>query len=339
MSHQFAIDYYRVSGEPLGRLRVAPDWEPALEAAVFEGMRRDLLPAVSHVPGAVVEPVWHRGLGAPYVESLQAKVALPTGDAFSLALPTAYLRPLAEGAAARLVGDGRLASGDSFRYLVCALDEQEHQIEPSDGIEIHEVVHALPLDEAPLAPRLVDSEIRGPATEGEMPVLVPARVLDQAIEMARGAGEVETAGILLGVLHRDRSQPEIFLEVTELVAAPHTLAGSHKVTFTADTWTAVDAAIGERADRVIMVGWMHSHICWCRGCPAERRARCSLSRPFFSADDVHLHRAVFGRAYQIALLVSDTIDAGLVVSLFGWRLGMVQERSLRLIHRSRSETS
>jgi hypothetical protein len=55
-----------------------------------------------------------------------------------------------------------------------------------------------------------------------------------------------------------------------------------------------------------------------------------MSRPFFSNTDIHMHRAVFPRAYQIALLVSDHGRESLEVSLFGWRHGSVVSRGFEV---------
>ena len=55
-----------------------------------------------------------------------------------------------------------------------------------------------------------------------------------------------------------------------------------------------------------------------------------MGRPFFSNTDIHMHRTVFPRAYQVALLVSDHGREALEVNLFGWRQGGVVARGFEI---------
>jgi hypothetical protein len=80
-----------------------------------------------------------------------------------------------------------------------------------------------------------------------------------------------------------------------------------------------------------MGGWWHYHPDFCRKCPEETRSQCAISRPFFSADDLQLHHAVFPRAFHVALLVSDHGEEAMDVSLFGWRHGMVVSRGFNVL--------
>ena len=147
------------------------------------------------------------------------------------------------------------------------------------------------------------------------------------------AGSAETGGILIGHLYKDASLPEIAVVVTAQIPARHTVSKTTKLTFTAETWTAVQAALDLRRSGEKMVGWFHSHpsFAFCNPeCPPERRATCALQKPFLSGDDLLLHRAVFAKAWQVALLCNNA-DAGLEFALFGWRHGLVQRRGFTLL--------
>jgi proteasome lid subunit RPN8/RPN11 len=252
-------------------------------------------------------------------------------------LPTTYLRDAARAASAELVQKGDLKPGDLFTHLICAFPVVPRPGgEPeSPSFAIEEVVEPLPLEETSLARFHADAVACGEPSPADVPVFVPQRILDEAVEMARAAGETETGGILVGRLHRDPSAPEIFVEVTALIPDPHTVANAMQVTFTAETWAAVDAALALRRRNEMKLGWFHSHPDFCRKCPEENRERCHLSRPFLSADDLLLHRACFGRAYHVALLISHDVRVGHKCSLFGWRRGMVAARALHVLPQQR----
>ena len=116
------------------------------------------------------------------------------------------------------------------------------------GFSVEEIVQPLPLAGAPLASFFGNSVPAGPDEPvGRLPVFLPRRVLDEAVESARQAGDVETGGVLVGKLRRDSgghaAASEIFVEITAQVPAPHTLSQSTKLTFTAETWAAVQAAM------------------------------------------------------------------------------------------------
>jgi proteasome lid subunit RPN8/RPN11 len=338
--YRYAIEIYSEAGGRLGQVAVVPDWEPALESVRFEGMRRGRLPAVHATPMGSIEPIWHAKLKPPYVSGFRAAVRDTGGAEICCEIATAYLRTAAHEASAGFVQKGDLKSGELFTYLVCAFPAGTPPSVACDvpAFTVEEVVEPLPLVNTPLQHLLANAEICGEPHSDDVPVFIPQRVLDEAVALARGAGDSETGGILVGTLHSDREVPELFVEVTALIAAPHTLANATQVTFTAETWAAVDAVLALRRRNAALrqrnemkLGWFHSHPDWCRKCPAEKRENCQLSRPFLSAEDVHLHRVCFGRAYHLALLISDNIHTGPTWSLFGWRRGMVMPRAFHIL--------
>src|SRR5262249_49598024 len=147
-----------------------------------------------------------------------------------------------------------------------------------DGFSVDEIAQPLPLDDAAIEPLQARSIFSGPdEPAGEVPVFLRQQILVEAVEQARVAADVETGGVLVGKLCRDPRSREIFLEITAQVAAPHTRSQSTRLTFTPETWAAVQAAITLRRRNEIMGGWWHSHpdFCRLRSCPVERRARCT----------------------------------------------------------------
>ncbi len=335
--YRYVIEMHCEDGRRLGQVAVSPDWQPAIESAAFQAMRRGLLPAIGSTPPGRIEPIWHEKLKPPYVSGFRVAVRDVAGDDGACELPTAYLRDAARAASSDFVQKGELKSGELFTYLVCAFPAAAASNDgpAAPGFAIEEVVEPLPLVDTPLQSFLANAVTCGDTLAEDVPVFVPQRVLDEAVAMARAAGDSETGGILVGKLHRDRDTPEIFVEVTALIAAPHTLANATQVTFTAETWAAVDAALALRRRNELKLGWFHSHPDWCRKCPEENRERCQLSRPFLSADDVHLHGVCFGRAYHVALLISDNIRTGHTWSLFGWRRGTVAARAFHILQEPR----
>jgi len=155
--------------------------------------------------------------------------------------------------------------------------------------------------------------------------------MEEASTRSRDAGGVETGGILVGRLHRSKGQPEVFLEVTAMLPAPHTASESQRLTFTHETWSAVQNALELRRSNEIQLGWFHYHPRFCSKCPEEAQKRCAYARPFFSGEDVHMHRTVFPRAFHIALLLSDLGGPELDASLFGWSQGVVTNRGFHIL--------
>jgi hypothetical protein len=162
-------------------------------------------------------------------------------------------------------------------------------------------------------------------------VFIDASVLAEAAELARQADDVETGGILVGQLHRDTELTEIFARVNAQIPASHTRSSRTSLTFTPQTWAAVRAAIALRAQDEIYLGWWHYHPHFCKNCPAERRGNCVLSKPFFRDEDCALHRTIFGRAFDIALLLSELGGSEPSYDLFGWRQGMIVARGFHAL--------
>ena len=96
----------------------------------------------------------------------------------------------------------------------------------------------------------------------------------------------EVGGVLLGEAYR--YEGITYIEIAETLPAPLTRAGAAHVTFTPDTWAAVNREQAERFPHLRVVGWYHTH------------PRMDV---FLSGDDVFVHRHFFPEPWQVALVV------------------------------------
>jgi proteasome lid subunit RPN8/RPN11 len=329
--YRYVIELFSEDDTPIGQASVNIDWGPAEEWAKFQTVRRGMLAGEEAGRVASIEPLWLPKTGAPYMEGFRVNVATQTGEV-ATDFGTAYFKGLASQATSHFVESGRLQTGDQVRYVATAFRQDS---EPANGgsrlrFTTEEVSSSLAMKNSSLANVLTRSTLHGAVCANDVPVFVPQRVLDEASALSRDAEAKETGGILIGHLNRDSTVPDVFVEVTAQIHARHTEADLTKLTFTADTWTEVQAAIDLRRRGEIMLGWWHSHPVreWCKDCAPERQRVCRMAADFFSAHDQALHRTVFPSAYNIALVAN--VGANLTFSAFGWREGVLEPRGFHI---------
>lgn len=180
----------------------------------------------------------------------------------------------------------------------------------------------------------------GPDNGRDIPLFVRGHVLTEAAALTRQAGVNETGGILVGFLHRDPDIPEVFLEVTAQLPAEHARSELASLTFTADTWNAAQSAIDFRGRDEQMLGWWHSHSFMkktCKECQSKEKGTCHTGAAFMSDEDCHLHRSIFQRAYNVALVLADGPCSGLTYAMYGWRHGIVSARGFYVFGMARSD--
>ena len=339
--HRFVVETYTSQGHRLGRAPATPDFQPAREYAYLEAVRRGALSPTTAPAQGAVEPLWSEALGAPYLRGVRVRVCDPEGRACGAReLPVHYFFATAQALAASHLASGDLAPGDPYRYHVCAYPEEgaEPPAERADAFEVAALAEPIPVRECDLASLLARSTAVGEPRMGDVPVLLASRVIDETCELARAAGRLETGGVLVGHLHRDRATRELCVEITAQIPARHGHAEETSFSFTHDTWADAHAQIARRGAGELMLGWVHSHPLQCSQCPVERRRTCRFARPFFSGEDLHLHRTCFPRAWQIALLISDLPERGLTPALFAWRRGRIASRGF-LVHDAPATTA
>jgi Prokaryotic homologs of the JAB domain len=334
--YHYALLLFSEEGEAVGSAAVEVDWEPAVQWCRFRFLRRGELPVANGCGTVSILPLWDRDAREPYCRGFRVSILRNGQCPVTSDFPTSYFRRLAAQAAARFVKQGKLETGDVFRYLVFALAAEEAAPAATvGGLQVEEREVPLPLSEASLADWLSRGKPVGMVDPDDMPVFISPRVLEEVACMTQAQRGRETGGILIGNLHRDAAVPEIFAEVTAQVPAEHTRGDAVKLTFTPDTWVAVDNAIKLRGRSEIYLGYWHSHPVheWCksRQCTPEKQVNCRLAKDFFSMDDEALLRAIFPRAHSLALVANDTAFAPISFSWFGWREGSIQPRGYYLM--------
>jgi hypothetical protein len=331
--YRWVASFYRDDGTAVGEAPLAVDWEPASEWARWSGVR-----ARGHADAFVpatetLAPRWHPEVGEPYLAGARLVIELADGERVASDLSTGYFAAAVRAATARLVERGELAEGETCRFLIAAYPQPAAEIASPPLFALRERMPELALRSAALAPFERASSLVDASEADDAPVFLPRAALAEADELALAAGARETGGVLIGHLSLDPSCGELFAEVTAQIPARAAKGELTKLTFDPATWTDVQAALRLRKHGEIMLGWWHSHPVreWCRDCAPEKRAGCRLAAGFLSAHDRALHRTVFPRAFNLALVVNVIEGDRPTHSLFGWRCGVIVQRGYRVL--------
>jgi proteasome lid subunit RPN8/RPN11 len=339
--YQYRLEFFRVRGRervhdlPLARA----DFDRAIEAAFFDGLRRGLF--ADYVPpfaGARVEPAFGRSNGgSPNAAGFRVALPLPDGGEHGKEFPAEFFERRALRIGADLVRARRVPNNSTLLYQLSAyLEGEEAPARPGLRFMLEAESVEVPIQPGSLAGYGSREAWDSPSPD-EMPVLIPRRVIDEAVEEAARAPEREVGGALLGHLRRDTETGEIFVEVTCQVPAEETTATDVSVTFTPATWARVREVIAVRGEGEIFVGWVHSHpFGLCAECPAKPPAECVAKVLFFSEDDQFLMELSFPRPFMVGLLSArePRLAAALghaPVRLFGWRDGEIAPRGFEVI--------
>lgn len=323
---QFMVTLYRNGGVFLNNWRITPAWNAEVECLRLEALRKGAPPDTAFTAPVQVEPVWIKPDGGPSIRGVRLAVRVGGADAAVREHGLTVFAPHAQQAAQECVAAGQLQEGETFTYAVAAFRRGEAPA-PA-GITVEECAPDLRLHNGDLARWLQGAEAHGPAHERDIPVFLARAVLDETARLAGRSADTETGGLLLGHLRYDGGVPEVFVEVTAQVPAAHARSDSTSFTLTEATWADAHRRRRERGADEQILGWWHSHPArsWCRECPPEKRAACSLQQCFFSAADREVHQAGFPRAYSVALVVTDA-ETGLHHDLYGWRDGEIADRA------------
>ncbi len=327
VAYRYAVEFHTESGTPLGQVAVNVDFAPAFEWARLSGARRGKVSFRAFDAPASVLPLWHRELSQPYLCGFQ--VRLDSGsDGFTCDFSIRYFDGLAVQASRLFVESGKLKLGDRFLYFVAAFPVS--QASAGNGrFVIEEMPAVIPISEGDLSQFERSALPQGEISPDFVPVFVAREILDQATAITQETEQVETGGFLIGHLHRDEGAHHVFAEITGQVPATHAVGELTRLTFTPDTWTAARNAIALRRKNEILMGWWHAHPIkhWkCESCPIERQKKCALARDFFSDHDRSLHRAVFSRAWCVALVINNVSYSNPTISAFGWNKGLIEPR-------------
>jgi len=333
--YRYALELQREDNTALGQFATTPDMVPAAEWARFEALREGKSFATQAGTVTTFEPVWDPARGEPYVGSIRVILSANGYGETSCEIPIQYFKAAAQQASQSLVEKKVLKAGERFEYSVLAF-AGANAPPPRRGpaFTVEEVPTPLALKPASLAEFLGRAAAFGTQEDTDPYVFVPQEVIDEASTMTRKAEANEIGGLLLGRVCQDPDRRTLFIEVSTMIPAKHTLSETTKLTFTAETWAAANAAIQLRGGSDQLIGWMHSHPgnkYWCsEKCSVEARRLCPFGKSFFSSEDVLFQRTVFPMAYAVALLITNTVD-GLQYATFGWRRGIVAQRAFHIL--------
>jgi hypothetical protein len=334
----FAVALYGEDGSSVGTVVAKREWEPELEWTRFCHQRKGEL-ALDGDGSASVLPIWERTLGEPYCRGYRIQIEQPGRRPVAAEFPNTHFREFASAVASVFVEQKKLREGETFTYMVVA-HPAPAEAPAAGGLAVTNVSPGLPVQDASLESFLRRATPSGVIDADDMPVFVHRQVLEEAAALTRAHEGIEVGGILIGKLWRGADAREIFLEVTAQIAAEYTLGTNVKLTFTAQTWAAADAALRLRNRGEVPVGYHHAHPVrtWCRGkeCTPEKQKNCHLAKDFFSADDEAVMRAAFPRAYSIAIVTNDTAFTDLTLSMFGNREGLLQPRGFYVLEEKNS---
>ncbi len=322
-----AVEVLRRDGARAAQVPLPVDWEPAVEWARFHALREGVPQDLALTAAYDLEPVWDQRRGAPYLDAIE--VRLRGTDRNGVRVRTGYFAGPAGATAGQLVKDGVLQEGEVVRFHPLAFPHAESGGDDAPArVQVAIAAPRLPVRSAPL-PATEAVRPEGTGTADDHPVVVAPEILAEAAELAVQARPNETGGILIGHLCRDPETGTVFAEVTAQIPARQAEASTTRLTFAPETWTGVRAALELRARGEIMLGWWHSHPVreWCAKCPEEKQRACAFAAGFLSEHDRALHRAVFPRAYSVALVVNDVgFEPSPTYALFGWREGLLTTR-------------
>ena len=160
------------------------------------------------------------------------------------------------------------------------------------------------MSDAPLDVRLLAQEQipEGvfPGSPGEdLRVYLAPAPHEQAWQHALRDRSVEVCGVLVGTWKRDAAGP--FVEVQHIIESSAARSGPAEVTFTHDTWAAINREMDTRYQNLRIVGWYHTHPDF---------------GIFLSDYDVFIHRHFFAGAGQIAWVIDPIRDQE---GVFRWR--------------------
>jgi len=331
LQHRFELLLLTADGDTIGQLPMDPNWEPALECVRLEAERKGYPPRAGRPRHARVEPVPDAKSGPPRCRGFEAVLDCGRGREVRAFFPFTYFKEEARRGAAHYVEQRKLKAGDTFLYRLLALPGTPRAPRPKGTIIAEEIDDPYPVEPGSLEALEARSVSFGTHREGQLPVFIPERVLDQAAALTRAAGRLETGGILIGRLLRDKDRRDLGVDVTALIPARHAEAERMQIAFTADTFEYVRHAIDVRGRGEIMLGSMHSHPFLCNpDCPPESRRVCPLQSDFFSSQDVQMHTTLFPKAYTIAL-VATISDEGLRHALFAWDEGVIRQRGFFIL--------
>ncbi len=331
---EFVLAIYRDDGTPVGQFDIDVDWVPADQWVRLLALRRGVTPL--HATGEV-QPL-RRKRGGPAMIGFRVCMQCEGGGLpVCCEFGNTYFTRAARQLSALLRVQGRLAADERFMFVPLAYLRSESRPTERDAPRFR-VTDATPppvVRERTLPPSGIAVVELGETWTADVPMFVQGSVLDEIAALTRRAGGVETGGVLVGDLCRDRTQAEVFGRITAQIPAEGAIATATSLSLSSDTWTAMRRALEARASDEQMLGWWHSHPVrhWCAadGCQRTGHDDCASAAPIFSERDEMVHRTVFPAAHTVALVANEVSDTNVSFAVYGWRMGTLQRRGMHVV--------
>ncbi len=156
--------------------------------------------------------------------------------------------------------------------------------------------------------RLAETELRASVArtdeaDPQFAIVIADATWTAINEHANTRHDAEVGGVLLGKVCRDARETP-YLLIDGHVAALEAESRASNVTFTAETWTKIHAAIDRDFPGASIVGWYHTHPSF---------------GIFLSEMDVFIHRHFFEAPHQVAIVIDPIAKTH---GGFAWRAGM-----------------
>lgn len=113
--------------------------------------------------------------------------------------------------------------------------------------------------------------------------------------------EHEVGGVLVGQVCREGQDERLYIVIEDAIPAHHTEFGPAHLTFTQDSLVQLNRELEDQFPGRQMVGWYHTH------------PRMDV---FLSSYDTWLHSHLFGRPWQVALVIEPYTERG---GFFCWQ--------------------
>ena len=338
--YHYRLEFFDDQRRPVHELALTPaDFARAVEAAFFDGLRKGVYPEYDLPLGRerVVPHFDESETDSPQARGFDVILPAPAGGEHRAWFASTFFAARALRIGADLVREGKLPEKGRLLYRLAAyLDAVEEKPRRGLRIALEPASVAVPLRTASRRDLGVAEAWDDPSPD-DFPVVIPRRVIEEAVEEAKQAPEREVGGVLLGHLCRDRENGEVFLRVTCQVPAEQTEATTTSVTFTAATWARVREVLELRGEGEVFAGWVHSHpFRFCAECPLPTPQECVDKVLFYSTDDEFLMELSFARPFMVGLLtaVESKLERKLghaPVRLYGWKDGEIEPRGFDVI--------
>jgi proteasome lid subunit RPN8/RPN11 len=338
-TYRFRLEFWKPGGRCMAEAPLEEaDFARAVETAFFDGLRRGLFTEY-RLPqhGVRLEPRFVRAdSGSPRTRGFDVVLPTPSGEEDRMSFRTRFLSGYTKRAIREMVVSGTLPLNTALLYHLAAyLDETAGQAPRRSGISLDSAAPAVPIRDSARNALGRTEKWDGPSPV-DVPVLIPRRVLEEALAEAQRTPDREVGGLLLGHLRRDAETRELFVEITGYVPAEETIATSVSVTFTTATWSRAREVIELRGEGEIFVGWVHSHPFGLpEPCPDPLPPEWPDEFLFFSSEDKFLMELAFPRPFMVGLQtgIEPRLEQALghaPVRLYGWREGLIVPRGFEV---------